>query len=306
MTPTEALTTDLVLSSDTQAKPSNVISPHWERAVKKVIYLLNVTTDDNPEGYQPRVRRLTYPLIERYAKKIGADVIEIRSRQFPEFPITYEKLQIHQISQQIQAEWNIYIDVDAMVNPELFDVTVMLPKDTVCHNGRDMANMRWKYDKYFLRDGRHFGSCNWFTVASDWCVDLWKPLDDITCEQALANINITTDEYNSRNCKTEHLIDDYSLSRNIAKYGLKATTMMEVCAKLGYTDQAGRGVNPYLWHIYTKTEEEKLQGMLNVLSHPNRALIPDPRNPQMAIGQGWGLMDPSVANQLREEWGLPR
>jgi hypothetical protein len=77
-----------------------------------------------------------------------------------------------------------------------------------------MAGVRWSYDQYFRRDGRHIGSCNWFTVASDWCLDLWRPLDDLTLDEALANINITIGERNSRLCGTEHLIDDYTLSRN--------------------------------------------------------------------------------------------
>ena len=76
----------------------------------------------------------------------------------------------------------------------MFDVTDYLHKNTICHNGRDMAGIRWKYDQYFRRDGRHVGSCNWFTVASDWCLDLWRPLDDLTLEEALANINITIGE----------------------------------------------------------------------------------------------------------------
>jgi hypothetical protein len=283
-----------------------VTTPHWEKSVKKVIYLLNVTPDGKPLGYQPRVRRLTLPLIQNYARKIGAEIYEITERAFPAHPITYEKLQINRIAKEVGADWNIYIDMDALVSPEMFDVTVMLSKDTVCHNGRDMANMRWKYDKYFLRDGRHWGSCNWFTVGSDWCLDLWRPLDDIGPVEAISNINITIDEHNSGNCKTEHLIDDYTLSRNIARFGLKATTLIDICAGLGFKDPNGRGYNPFLWHIYTKTEEEKLSRMLSLLSTPNRAIIPDPRNPQQPLDMGWGLMDPVNANQLREEWGLAR
>lgn len=287
------------------ALPSNVTAPHWEKPIVKTIFLLNVTPDNKPDGFQPRVRTLTYPLIQNYARKIGAQVVEIVNRKFPDFPITYEKLQIHEIAKQIGSDWNIYLDLDALVSPEFFDPTVMLSKDTVAHNGRDMANMRWYYDKYFLRDGRHWGSCNWFTIASDWCLDVWRPLDDITLEQALSQINITTQEHNSGNCKTEHLIDDYTLSRNIARFGLKATTMVEVCAGLGFKDPNGNGYNPFLWHIYTHTEEEKLSRMLGVLSTPVRQIIPDPRT-QQPMDMGWGLMKPERAQQLREEWQLPR
>ena len=305
------------------------VGTHWERPVNKRIYLLNIAPDGNPEGWQPRVRYLTYPLIANYARKIGASIVEITERKFPTFPITYEKLQIHALAKQevramipIQgeppfgfeitqavvpvAEWNIYIDLDALVNPEFFDITQMLPKDHVAHNGRDMANMRWRYDQYFKRDGRHWGSCNWFSIASDWCLDLWRPLDDLTAAEALANINITIQEHNSGQCKTEHLIDDYTLSRNIARFGLKSTTVIDVCGNLGFKEPSGRGYNPFLWHIYTETEEQKLNRMLNVLSAPNRAVIPDPRNPQQPMDMGWGLMQEADANKLREQWQLPR
>ena len=281
-------------------------STHWEKPVRKVIYLLNVTPEGKPDGFQPRVRQLTYPLFQNYAHKIGADIVEIKTRAFPGWPITYEKLQIFEIAKQTGADWNIYIDVDALINPEFFDPTVKLAKDTVCHNGRDMGNMRWRYDQYFKRDGRHWGSCNWLTIASDWCLDVWRPLDDITLEQALNNINITVQEHNSGECRTEHLIDDYTLSRNIARFGLKATTLIDVCANLGFKQPDGRGFNQFLWHIYTETEEVKLERMLNVLSAPNRAPIQDPRNPQAVIDMGWGLMDPRRAQELREQWQLPR
>ena len=50
----------------------------------------------------------------------------------------------------------------------------------------------------------------------------------------------------------EHLVDDYTLSRNIAKYGLKHTTIMQI--------QRQRADNGnYLWHGYTITEEEKVK-----------------------------------------------
>lgn len=296
--------------------------------MNKRIYLLNVALDGNPHGFQPRVRSLTFPLIANYARKIGASIVTINTRKFPDFPITYEKLQIHdlakrEVTAQIAiagappfgfslqsvvvppAEWNIYIDLDALVSPEFFDVTAMIPMDHVAHNGRDMANMRWRYDQYFKRDGRHWGSCNWFTVASDWCLDVWRPLDDITAAEAMRNINITIQEHNSGECRTDHLIDDYTLSRNIARFGLKATTLIDVCKTLGFIQPNGQGYNPFLWHIYTEPEEVKLSRMLDTLSTPLRQVIMDPKTNQ-ARDVGWGLMDPNQANKMREDWHLPR
>lgn len=224
----------------------------WEKTPKKTIFTLNV------DGYAPEITELTYPLIQHYASKIGADVCVINTRKFPGWPVVYEKLQIYELAQQMANDWNIYIDSDALVHPDMMDVTNHLPKDTVCHNGRDMAGNRWRYDRFFYRDGRHIGSCNWFTIASDWCIDLWHPLDDITLEQALEHIFPTVREHNCGLVPADHLIDDYSLSRNIAKYGLKFTTVMDVCKGLGF--EGG-----FLWHQYTLPNEQKVVEMKKVL-----------------------------------------
>ncbi len=189
----------------------------WQKNLKKTIFTLNV------DGYSPEITELTYPLMKRYADKIGADFYTIKERKFPGFPSVYEKLQIYELAQKMENDWNIYIDSDALVHPDMMDVTNHLPKDTVLHNGVDLASNRWKYDRYFMRDGRNIGSCNWFTIASDWCVELWKPLDDLTFEEAIANISPIVNELNTV-ITAEHLIDDYALSRNIAKYGLKFNT----------------------------------------------------------------------------------
>src|SRR5262249_33789696 len=109
------------------------------------------------------------------------------------------------------------------------------------------------------RDGRHIGSGNWFTVASRWCLDLWRPLDDMTFEEAVARIKPTFAE-RRKNVRADHLIDDFILSRNIARFGLKATTFRSIIEGLGQMDSS------YLWHQYLMTEEEKLSGMKVVLN----------------------------------------
>lgn len=265
--------------------------------IKKTIYTLVVN------DYAPRIRELTFPLMKHYADKIGANFHVITERKFPDWPITYEKLQIFELASQSGDDWNIFFDADTLVNPEMFDITTQLPLDTVAHNGKDFANIRWRYDQYFLRDGRSLGSCNWCTIASDWCLDLWRPLDDLTLDQALSNIFITNGEHNSGNCLRDHLIDDYTLSRNIARFGLKATTLCDICERLGYRTPDGKGVNPFLWHKYTLTEEQKLQEMLAVLSTPSNQMIKDATTGQ-PIGIGWGLMPPDQAVEIRRKWGM--
>jgi len=224
----------------------------WEKQIKKTIFTLNVN------GYAKEITDITFPLISHYAKKIGADFHIIKDRKFPDWPITYEKLQIYQLAQEMKNDWNLYIDADTIIHPDFMDITNHIPKDTVAHNGCDTADNRWRYDRFFHRDGRHIGSCNWFAVASDWCIELWKPLEDLTVEEAVANIFPTVNEQNTV-ITSEHLIDDYTLSRNIAKHGLKFTTFRQILKDLGY-DNPG-----FLWHQYTIPIDEKVARMNEIL-----------------------------------------
>jgi len=212
----------------------------------KTIFTLNIN------NYSSEITKLTYPYIQIYANKIGAKFHIITERKFLNFPIVYEKLQIYELGKK--NDWNIYFDSDVLIHPDLFDITDHISKDTVLHWSFDMAGNRWTYDKYFLRDGRNIGSCDWFTIASDWCIDLWKPLE-ISFEEALKNIHPTTLDSSLGDIKGEHLIDDYTLSRNIAKYGLKFVTFLDLLKKLG------RENDEYLWHPYIKTEEQKIEGI---------------------------------------------
>lgn len=226
----------------------------WQKQQKKTIFTLNV------DGYSPEITDITYPLIKRYAKHIDADLHIIKDRKFPDWPVTYEKLQIYELAQQMENDWNIYIDSDALIHPETLDWTLHLKRDTVAHNGADMGGVRWKYDRFFQRDGRNIGSCNWFTIASDLNIELWKPLDDLTLEEALENINPTVEEINTV-ITPEHLIDDYTLSRNIAKYGLKFTTFKDILKEVGLPDAN------FFWHLYTIPTDQKVTGMKKILEN---------------------------------------
>ena len=126
------------------------------------------------------------------------------------------------------------------------------------HKGKDFASIRWNLDKYFYRDGRQIGACNWFAVASDWCTDLWHPLD-ISLEEAMKQINPTVNEINCGVMDGSHLIDDFTLSRNIARYGLKHTTLRDVYTAIGCNDFR------FVWHQYTMPIEQKVIEMRNVL-----------------------------------------
>jgi hypothetical protein len=219
--------------------------------MKKTVYTLNV------DGYAPEITDLTYPWLRQYASKIGASFHVIDSRCWPDFAPVYEKLQIGRLARERGDDWSIYIDSDALVHPDMFDVTDHLTPDTVAHNGADMAGNRWRYDDYFRRDGRHIGSCNWFTVASRLCLDLWAELD-IPYDEAVSNIFPIRAEL-AAGLSPDHLIDDYILSRNIARYGLKFATVTSILAARGDPGN-------YLWHQYTITVPEKVAGLKAVMT----------------------------------------
>jgi len=218
---------------------------------KKTIFTLNLN------GYAPEITDLTYPLIEAYARKIGAGIHTITERKFPEWPLTYEKLQIFELAQQMKNDWNIYIDSDTLVHPDTPDLTAMLPRDTVGHFWSDFAPVRWRSDRFFQRDGRNIGSGNWLAVASDLCVDLWRPLDDLTPKEAVANIFPTVAEQRSAVVERSHLIDDYVLSRNIAKFGLKFKRIKELFDEAGFEKGGYFFYHHYLFNTAQKVAELK-------------------------------------------------
>jgi len=222
---------------------------------KKMIFTLNI------DNHMPEVTRLTFPYIRKWADKIQADWTIINKRKFEDWPITYEKMQIFELANQLVGEgyeWFIYIDSDALLHPDLPDITQFLPKDTVAHHSKDCAPIRWVYDKYFKRDGRHIGSGNWFTIASDWCIDLWHPIDDMTSEEVCKRIHPTAHEIKSGVIDPHHLIDDYTLSRNIARYGLKFVTIMETLKKHNVPD-------PHYYHHYLMPPEVKVIDMQKMI-----------------------------------------
>lgn len=277
------------------------------RPIKKTVFTLNIN------NYEPAITSLTYPFLTHWCRKIGADFEIITERKSPNLPIVMEKLQIRDLGanhvpkrwvgsneegwQQVPTgepaqpnDWNIYVDSDALINPEMPDPTHYMTKDQVAHNGRDMNGVRYNLDHNFLRDGRNIGSCNWFTIASDWCLDLWAPLD-IPFEEAIKRVHPTIGEHNSGMFTDNHLLDDYALSRNIAKFGLHFTTITEICGKLGWKTNTGDPVSPFLFHLYSIPGHEKLEKLLAVLGN------------QQSVG-GWGLMTGDQVAEFKQKWGV--
>lgn len=224
--------------------------PASPRTPKTTVYTLNVGK------YEPAITELTYPLIAAWCRKLGAEFHVMTERRWPEWPVVYSKLAIYELEQQVHSERIAYVDSDALIHPDFFNPFEHLPRDTVAHNGKDPASIRWTYDAYFRRDGRNIGSCNWLALGSDWTLDFWHPIEDLTPEEAIARIHPTVGEHNSQAMDPSHLIDDYTLSRNIARYGLKHTTLVDMCARFGMNMG-----NPYLFHVYAMDAAQKVEKM---------------------------------------------
>jgi hypothetical protein len=158
------------------------------------------------DRYLADLRKLTLPTIEQYAEKIGAHLNIINTKQFLEFPIPYEKFQIYEMGQSY--DWNVCIDLDTFIHPDLYDVTLQYAKSMVSFNFSYHADAQLILDKYFMRDGRNVGVATNFVVTSNWTHDFWEPLD------------ISIDEVKKYVIRP-HIIDEYCASRNLAKYGLK-------------------------------------------------------------------------------------
>lgn len=160
------------------------------------------------DNYFPDLCELTIPTIKKYSEKIGADYIEITERKYPEFPPTYEKLQIYDLGKSF--DWNILLDADNVISPSAFDITSFLdPRVVGFMSAFDANNMFYtKDDPYFERDGRNVGIASGLVITSSLTHDLWTPLD-MTAEEA------------KKRTKRWFIIDEYCLSRNLARFGLK-------------------------------------------------------------------------------------
>jgi len=236
-----------------------------EDEMKKTIYTLNI------DNYEPEIWDLCLPYMKMYAHKIGADIFVISDRKISDKFAGLEKFQIYELGKEHKNDWNIFIDPDCLIHPDFFDVTALLTKDTTAaFSVHDFSPVRFRADEYFLRDGRFYGKGNWFAVFSDWCLDYYHPLDDITLEEAMANCFPVIEELTSNKPMSGHnMVEDYIVSRNIARYGLKHTLVSELIRKHGrdinYVASTVMNVNGQqmmnsgpVFHVYQQVGEQKV------------------------------------------------
>lgn len=160
--------------------------------------------------YFPELWKLTYPTIKAYADRIGADLNVITTRQFPQFHINYEKMQVWEDGEAY--EWNFLVDADILIHKDFPDFSTIVPSHHVGFNDNYHASSKFDIEKYpeFIRDGRDVGIAS-NAVITHWTThDLFKP--EVTPWE-MENV-----------CKVRQGdIDEFNLSFNLARYGLKYT-----------------------------------------------------------------------------------
>jgi len=202
-----------------------------------------VTLDIN---YNQEITNLTYPYMRKYAEKIGADFVIMNERKFPHLSPNMEKFQLYEISANY--DWTIFIDADALIHPNCPDVTEIYKKDCVIFNRYDYYPFRFKHNNYVRRDGRNIAATTWISIFSDWTRHAWKPHENP--EQFIDQINPMDLEKNF-GYEPKHILDDYLVSRNIAKYGIKVETFHQLVPQ--------DGMNNYWFnHQFCVTEEDKI------------------------------------------------
>ena len=76
-------------------------------------------------------------------------------------------------------------------------------------------------------------------------------MQETTWGECMANIFPVLDEIRAGTCPREHLIDDYLVTQNIARYGLKVSTVIDLCKQINHPPY-------YFFHLYACSYEDKV------------------------------------------------
>lgn len=211
------------------------------------------------DAFAPDIVAITVPLMEQYAEKIGAELVTITERLHPELPACMEKFQVRELAAERGDSWSLFLDADTLVHPDLPDLSTLTPPHSVVFNASDYAPVRFRPNGWSRRDGRHIAPGSWLVGGSRsvWS-DLWFPITEpigVACDQILpAAVE------RAAKIDAAHLLDDYVLSRNVARFGLRVHTVRALCAADPRLQSS-----EFFWHQYTATREQKAEQMLATL-----------------------------------------
>lgn len=174
--------------------------------MKKIIHCVYIN------DYFPELWEMCLPTIKQYAYKTKSELNIITQRKFPEWHINYEKFQVYEDGKH--ADYNFLIDADVLIHPQFPDFSngITLPHH-IAFNDNYHASTKFNITDniYFQRDGRDVGIASNAVISFKSTHDVWQPLD------------ITPDQGRQITYVREGDIDEYCLSHNMAKYGLKYT-----------------------------------------------------------------------------------
>jgi alpha-N-acetylglucosamine transferase len=165
--------------------------------------------------YRPDLCEYTIPNLKSFADRCKADFIVNRNRARDlKWHPAYEKTQAWEIADLYDK--TIIIDADLIIHPKMTDFFAVLPKN---HTGSWMSYeiktpslTLWDIDAdpYFSRDGRNVGIVGSIVGCNRSTRHIFEPLsarhDPVEAQAKLYRPAI---------------IDEYTFSRNLAKYGLK-------------------------------------------------------------------------------------
>lgn len=193
---------------------------------------LLITTRVN--NYFPELCSLTMPNLQAYADRVGADFIEITDRFLHREINDYiynpfiedSRLDIHPACEKLQAynyskdyDKTILIDADIVLHPLCPDLFEQINEHGVYfrmrYNIMDLPNWEiwdWRGNEYFERDGRNCGIVGslvgWTKYTRD-IVEPWPYFRGYDLKRKQDTIFRPA------------IIDEYVMSENMAKYGLK-------------------------------------------------------------------------------------
>lgn len=174
--------------------------------MKKIIHVVYIN------DYFPELWRITLPTIKQYAYKTNSELNIITKRKFPNWHINYEKFQVYEDGKH--ADCNFLLDCDILIHSQFpdFSTNITFPNH-IAFNDNYHASTKFniKDNIYFQRDGRDVGIASNAVISFKSTHDVWEPL------------SITPEEGRKITFVREGDIDEYCLSLNMAKYGLKYT-----------------------------------------------------------------------------------
>jgi hypothetical protein len=174
--------------------------------MKKIIHVVYI------DDYFPELWELCLPTIKQYAYRTGSELNIITQRKFPNWHINYEKFQVYEDGKHADA--NFLIDADILIHPQFpdFSTGITFPHH-IAFNDNYHASTKFNISNniYFQRDGRDVGIASNALISFRSTHDVWEPLA------------ISPEQGKKITLVREGDIDEYALSHNMAKYGLKYT-----------------------------------------------------------------------------------